>query len=174
MPRFFVPITIEDLKAKIDAIRKEKAREDEYLADIPREWSKNIEKDLAKVEFDFENCDLDGSEFGGEWCGYHTLDNGLTFLGVKAGGDWELPIFFIVYWDGKNLRAYIPTEGNPWNTTSKQAFGNDPDADYENAKKRWPEIIGDKKAEDMEGSLDMEFNSEEAFKDIQERILRKE
>jgi len=169
MPRFFVPITIEDLKSKIQPFLDKADCGDNNV----RYLSKSIEKDLSKVEFDFENCDLDGSEFGGEWCGYHTLDNGLTFLGVKAGGDWELPIFFVVYWDGKNLRAYIPEEGNPWNTTTKQAFGNDADADYENVKKRWPEIIGDRQPEDMYGPPDVDFDADAAFKDIKDRILPK-
>ena len=38
-------------------------------------------------------------------------------------------MFFIIYWDGKKLRAYVPTDGNPWNTDTKEAYGNDEEKD---------------------------------------------
>lgn len=40
--------------------------------------------------------------------GYHSFPTGLSFLGVQQGGDYEMPIFYIMYCDGKQLRAYIP------------------------------------------------------------------
>ena len=61
--------------------------------------------------------------------GYQELDNGMMLLGVNAGGDWEKAIYFCIYWDGKQLRAYIPTEGNTWNTLNKVAVGNDDECD---------------------------------------------
>ncbi len=98
-----------------------------------------ITRDLSKVNFDNENMDANPKYApeiinGGKYClknyvGLHTLDNGLTFLGVTAGGDWESPIFFILYSDGKDLRGYIPKKGNTWNPINKSAFGNDERAD---------------------------------------------
>ena len=89
-----------------------------------------INKDLAKVCFDTENLTCKGSQFKmnddkGEYIGFHTLPNGLSYLGLAAGGDWELPLFFIIYWDGKKLRGYIPTYGNTFNSAVKTAFGSE-------------------------------------------------
>jgi len=106
MPRYFVPITKEELNQKI---------EEAEVSIGSVNLTPQIEKDLEKVQFDWENRDPQG---------FHTLDNGLTFLGGSAGGDWEYPVSFIIYWDGKKLRAYIPTEGNYFNRTTKFAYGN--------------------------------------------------
>jgi hypothetical protein len=88
-----------------------------------------IYKDLSKVHFDWENyfCEIHPSvdSFGG----LVTLPNGLTVLCCNAGGDWEAPVCFILYWDGKQVRAYIPDRGNLWNRKSKRAYGNDLEAD---------------------------------------------
>jgi hypothetical protein len=111
MARYFVPISIEKLREKIES-------EITNLCDLSQ-----FKKDL-KVKFDCENITTTG-EFGPKKLGgYHTLENGLTFLGVCAGGDWEIPCFFIIYFEGKKLRAYIPTDGNLWNTDTKMAYGN--------------------------------------------------
>lgn len=96
-----------------------------------------IEKDLEKVEFDLENYETDPDGFRDHMplVGYQTIGE-LTFLGVSAGGDWEIPIFFLIYVDEKNkLRAYIPSKGNAYNTQTKSAYGNYEDEDEEQAKK---------------------------------------
>ena len=127
MPRYFVPETEDSLRARlIDALTNHDEYEDgddfngfSYI----RSLTPQIEKDLAKCQFDTENvmcCPRDNS-----MTGYHTLRNGLTYLGIFAGGDWEQGVFFIIYWDGKKLRAYVPTKGNPYNHTTKEAYGND-------------------------------------------------
>ena len=93
-----------------------------------------VMKDLRKVDFSTENLEwLPGEAYGnvGGICGFQTLPNGLTYLGVTAGGDWESPLFFIIYHDGQKLRAYIPKDGNTWNLKTKMAYGN---AEGENAK----------------------------------------
>lgn len=112
--------------------------------------------DLAKVEFDFENFEFNHLE--------ETIGNAngilgyrkfwtrspltcFSFIGWSAGGDWEHPVVFVVYLDqdGKTFRAYIPKEGNVWNYDTKQAFGNDEDADEvfleKWIKKNRPELI---------------------------------
>lgn len=44
--------------------------------------------------------------------GFHTFENGLTFLGCAAGADGEImPLFFIIYYDGDRLRVYCPKDG---------------------------------------------------------------
>lgn len=107
--------------------------------------SAEVVKDLKKVNFDCENVSADPKLAYGEatvegglenYVGLHTLNNGLSYLGVTAGGDWEYPIFFIIYWDGSKLRGYIPKEGNTWNTKTKSALGNDEEEDAKFLAKR--------------------------------------
>jgi hypothetical protein len=123
----------EDYEQNEDAEKKAKdeGKERDPLDDaycILQDLTPKVAKDLGKVQFSTENM---------EWteqddlplCGFHEQANGLTFLGISAGGDWESPVFFIIYWDGTELRAYIPTDGNPWNKTTKKAYGNSEKAD---------------------------------------------
>jgi hypothetical protein len=127
-------ITEQELADKIDtALTALGGSYYEYKNLTPR-----VAQDLSKVSFDLENVCVSREEaFRGfdNLVGLHTLPSGLAYLGLGAGGDWEIPIFFIIYWDGKELRGYIPKDGNPWNTDTKAAYGNDADADVANAKK---------------------------------------
>jgi hypothetical protein len=52
------------------------------------------------------------------------LDSGVPALFVHAGGDWEYPICFLIYWDGKTFRGYVPTKGQAYNKKQKAAIGN--------------------------------------------------
>jgi len=107
-----------------------------YLRDIIEQ----VRADLSKVNFDTENCEWSPEEaYMGtrEIAGFRTLPNGLTYLGVIAGGDWECPVFHIIYWDGAKLRGYVPTDGNTWNTDTKEAYGNNEEADDKNSQKRF-------------------------------------
>lgn len=92
-----------------------------------------INKDLSKVCFNDENevFTQNGAftDNPNNLCGFHTLDNGFTFLGGMAGGDWEKPVFFIIYWDGQKLRGYIPAYGNTYNANLNTAFGSEEDSD---------------------------------------------
>lgn len=139
MSRKFARISGSDLMVKIKAL----GTEEDY---VPKAWDgpndgfefhelvSNLKKDL-KVEFDCENSEYENDRHDkNSLLGIQELPNGLTFCGCYAGGDWEGPVFFIIYWDGK-VRAYIPTDGNPWNRTSKQAYGNDEDGDLADAIK---------------------------------------
>ena len=122
-------------------------------------FTSKINDDLKKVNFDFENWNIgnadpsferypsDHSGFCNYPVGYETLPNGLPVLFVNAGGDWECPICFCIYWDGKTLRAYIPDEGNFWNRKEKCAYGSEAepteedDEIAENGKEADPDLI---------------------------------
>jgi hypothetical protein len=157
MPRQFAPISIEALKTKIDAVMGEggvHALIEKLAGDI-------------KVSFDLEN--VSAKAFGPKTVmGYHTEPNGLTYCGFAAGGDWEHPVYFMVYWDGKKLRGYVPTEGNPWNRMSNTAYGNDDAGDLKDAKKRWSDKF--KGAEGI-GAGDLAFDAEAIRRDFLARIL---
>lgn len=119
--RNFAPISIDELKAKIDAA----------LAGAGNRYNLRtvIEADL-KVKFGFENFEQkrNRSAADNSLMGYHTEVNGLTYCGLSAGDDGEFPVFFVVYWDGNKLRAYIPTEGNIWNKKTNKAYSANGDA----------------------------------------------
>ena len=118
--------------------------------------------DLSKVIFDMENCDWDGEDFtsddilgdkASQILGYHRLDNGLEYFGILAGGDWEIPLFFIIYTDGKKLRAYIPTYGNSFNAELGTAIGSEYESDkfdkvFKKYAKAYPTLLKDKYAND--------------------------
>jgi hypothetical protein len=88
-----------------------------------------IDNDLTKIEFDFENCCIgeNNENYEGYPCGYKVLPSGIPVLLVNAGGDWEFPICFALYFDGKSIRGYIPTEGNVFDKKNKSAYGNHDD-----------------------------------------------
>jgi hypothetical protein len=81
--------------------------------------TKTIYKDLSKVEFEWENCDK-VDDHGDN--GYIEPVEGLHTQLMYVGGDGEMPIHFALYWDGKELRAYVPSKGNPWDKEEKIAW----------------------------------------------------
>lgn len=92
-----------------------------------------IGEGLKRVSFDFENYEyIRGSLIGqfGNLLGPRYFGK-VPAVGCAAGGDWEYPVFFIVYMDhdGVTLRSYIPKNGNTWNHDTESAFGNDEKAD---------------------------------------------
>ncbi len=128
-----------------------------------------LAKDLAKVEFSFENFDYqkNNSDPAG-FCGIQTLGD-LTYCGCTSGGDWEYPVSFVVYWDGKQLRGYIPKEGNTWNYKTGKAFGNDEKADVKFLKKYFNKDTFEEDYEPDDGSILLDHNK--MLKAIQERII---
>jgi len=139
MSRFATKITLDELKSKLE---KYLGGEEywEFPYNLP---NKIIESDLAKVNFDFENWDVgnasqnydeyptDHQGFNGYPCGYEVLENGMPVLFVNAGGDWECPICFCIYWDGKALRGYIPKDGNVYNVKEKCAYGSEESGNFD-------------------------------------------
>jgi len=140
MPRSFALISMDEFNRKFDSVTGENG-----LLDY-RALENKVAKDL-KVDFDLEN--VGENYIPKNIIGVHVLPNGLVYRGIMAGGDWEHPLFWIVYWDGRRLRAYIPTDGNPYNTDTMQAYGNDPEADGKNIGKRYPDLY-DKHLDDKQ------------------------
>ena len=94
-----------------------------------------IKKD-KKFEFDYENLEINPKDTMGGFpkdetlVGFGKTDSGIPFLGCMAAGDWEMPLFFIIYYDGKKLRMYIPSYGNVVNLDFKCAFGSEDSSEY--------------------------------------------
>ncbi|MNC01388.1 hypothetical protein D3C75_487350 [compost metagenome] len=83
-----------------------------------------IMKDLSKIEFSPENTYASPNEWEGPGVGFQSIGD-FNFVGVYAGGDWETPVYYILYIDNKDkVRAYIPTDGNLFNRKLKMAFGS--------------------------------------------------
>lgn len=131
-------ITLSELQQKMGKYIKDPnspnyGNNEEFPYNLP---VKVLESDLTKIEFDFENyCIGDAdpmfktypTDYKGYCnypCGYKILPSGLPVLFVNAGGDWEFPICFVLYFDGKGIRGYIPTEGNVFDKKNKSAYGN--------------------------------------------------
>jgi len=174
MARYFTEkITKEELEQKITHIEKTDFDDDTYYYN---QLTEQVSKDLAKVQFDCENMDIHSmygdsvQDHGSRYLGYNTLENGLSYLGINAGGDWETPIFFMLYWDGKSIRGYVPKEGNTWNQVTKQAFGNDEKKDIEALKK-----LGIYSNEGYgHGRDNIKFDFDKMMQEIQHHITYKE
>lgn len=87
----------------------------------------DVEKDWSKIDFSTENMDVIAERV--------TAD-GVPYLQIRAGGDWETPLVCIIYFDGKKLRGYVPKDGNTYNHRTKSAFGNN-DSDAAECKTRF-------------------------------------
>lgn len=92
--------------------------------------------DISSVNFDTENMEQFGTEYSYNHLpglenldGYEMLgkegESAFPVLWVAAGGDWELPLVFILFIgeDGK-LHGYVPEDGNAYNHEKKAAYGN--------------------------------------------------
>lgn len=145
-----IKIPLQDFKEKILAvIDKSRCTENGYfsmsqfLSVLPQ-----VRKDILKIQFDFENSFIEPEDWMGDdnFVGFQELH--IPFLGCMAGGDWEEPVFFIIYHDGKKFRGYVPVCGNVFNRDTKEAIGNDEEADCEFLAEteldyHWPSIKKD-------------------------------
>lgn len=86
----------------------------------------SVQKDIGKVSFSLENVIPEKltSDFHPYFKDYGLCTVGdFSFFGLWAGGDWQHPVFFILYWyDDKKLRAYIPKDGNQYHKKEKRAY----------------------------------------------------
>lgn len=76
-----------------------------------------VVKDWSKISFSTENLEVVSTP---------STPDGIPYLSLMVGGDWETPLVAIVYFDGKTLRGFVPKNGNPYNHRQKSAFGNHP------------------------------------------------
>ena len=104
----------------------------------PRKFLATLVKDF-KVDFDVENIDFSCFPEGDSFLGVRCLDYKsvqLPFAICRASGDWQFPIYFVVYISpADKFRAYIPKNGNTYNFDTKTAFGEDEESDNKFIKK---------------------------------------
>jgi hypothetical protein len=113
-------ITLDDLKSRLNKY----INYDEDSDGFPYNLPEKALSDISKIEFDFENWCIGHQGYVGYPCGYHILPSGIPILLVNAGGDWEFPVCFALYFDGKGIRGYVPSEGNVFDQEAKIAYGN--------------------------------------------------
>lgn len=84
-------------------------------------YTAKLYKDIwgGKYKFDSENVECRG--------GIKMSNKGFPYLLCYAGGDWECPVCFFIYFDGTHFRGYIPLKGNAINTKTKSAFDDGDD-----------------------------------------------
>lgn len=166
-----VPYTEQQLEERILTVAK---CEDltRAVARISSPWAKNskVAKDLRKVEFGRENLAVDTIECEwvsgpGSWLGFHTSESGFAYLGCAAGGDDEFPVCFAIYFDGTDLRGYIPQYHNTYNTKTKKAFGTD--YSYNCIEEEIEQYLG---IDNDEFDYSDEFEESGLFEDIESRI----
>jgi hypothetical protein len=136
------------------------------------ELTPQVAKDLSKINFDCENW-IDSPKHTNHplknVLGFTTLSgSGFTFFGFLCGGDWELPVFSILYLYQNKLRGYTPTGGNTWNLKTKEAYGNSPPDDLVDIQKRYGVTI-----EDVE-SFEVPDAEKLIIEDIKKHIALKE
>lgn len=130
----FVPMELDEFKRlMLDKLPEVTYGAEDYDDSFDNYWDYLgliVGKMDNNIEVDFENfgCGIGKRKYT---CydleGFNRLDNGFCFLGCHAAGDWEVPVFFIIYWDGNEFRGYIPENGNVYNKDVNSAFGNNCD-----------------------------------------------
>ena len=118
--RKYFPDSLDLLKEKIN----KKFVDDDGDLDINSNLSDRMIREL-KVEFDWENVEIEKSGNKFVYCGYHSFAD-FDFFGVSAGGDWQYPTFFLFYLDhNKELRIFTPGDGQVWDKLNCKPYDND-------------------------------------------------
>ena len=74
-----------------------------------------VRTDWTTVEFSPENVSVVGER---------VTTGGVPYIMILAGGDWETRVACVIYFDGEDMRGYVPKDGNSYNRMTKSAFGN--------------------------------------------------
>ena len=117
----------------------------------------------GKYKFDNENRDCRG--------GIKMSSKGFPYLQCYAGGDWECPVCFFVYFDGTHFRGYVPLKGNAINRDTNQAFGNDYYKEDSSEVKFLKKEFGVKTKEELPiDADDVDFNTDACLEDFLSRV----
>lgn len=95
--------------------------------------------------------------------------SGVPYAIMMAGGDWELPALYMVYWDGQRLRGYVPTYGNCFNRKTKELFGNDEEMDAEFLAKELKMRIDE--FENFWNTFNLTYDIDKCKEDFEHRIV---
>lgn len=141
-----VKMSIEDFKREAEHVMKEFALEQRL--DLTHQSNRRSEVRNFPYRFANKHKDNAKSKFASKlyndiWNNKYKFDNeniecigdvkmskkGVPYLECYAGGDWECPVCFFIYFDGHHFRGYVPLKGNAICRTTKSAFQGDTDSD---------------------------------------------
>lgn len=132
-------------------------------------FRKLIPKEDFDIKFDLENLDYHSPIYD-EITGAIELED-RVFIGFQSGGDWEYPVYLILYLQDNKWRVYIPKEGNLINKDTMRAFGSGEEesgnTDLKYLQKIMPEEFADDEDDDFEiDDCEMILNIDAIRKDI--------
>lgn len=123
-----------------------------------------VTKDLSKIRFGHDNGTAANITGNSNFLGLHVTESGIPFIGARLCGDEEfVEVYFIVYFDGKNIRGYVPYYGNTYNPKTKAAFG----IDHEDEDEVLMNSIGKTLEDDFE---DIQADETKLLIDVNSRI----
>jgi len=167
MSRYFKKITLDEFKEKLKPMISNEEFPYEGIPDaVSKEWKVTSDWENFECGKDYNTEELKEGKvqgFSNYPCGLRMLSNGMPVLFINAGGDWEYPICFIIYWDGEKLRGYTPTKGNVFDRKEKEAFGNieyDNDEAYKIAKALLKEASGWMDVKDQLKQLEEDYKDD--------------
>ena len=83
--------------------------------------------DAVLKDLSIQNCGIDWTAEDGGIEKIGTTSNGIDYI-VAWLNDCGGPAFYVIlYWDGKNIRAYLPYKGNCIDTIDKCTFDGEHD-----------------------------------------------
>lgn len=170
--RTAVRITPKEFEEKMKNIWEKNIQDrkfslDNFVHTFCNGWVKDKPKELGTLLNDITKYDYNTENLGA--IGKVQSSNGLTYLKCYAGGDWECPVLFFIYWDGSKFRGYIPTYGNAINRKYKRAFGNGDEEDIEFLKTQ--NLDTDKELSSIIHSISYDENA--CMKDFKARVKLK-
>lgn len=88
---------------------------------------KDVDSSLPEFSINAENLGVYG--FSNSSSVIRCTKTGVPYLICWGGGDWEVPICWMLYCDGSSFRGYVPTRGNCFNLLTNELLGNDEQQD---------------------------------------------
>lgn len=128
--RGYSPISLKNFYAQVVNAIVQNSNQSKTFESFDKD---ELVKSLLKVKSISEDIKNNGVSFGSKEAGYHLykapskvmrgdLGKKLPYLHCYSRGDNEHSVDFFIYWDGLNLRAYIPNKGNTWNRKNRRAY----------------------------------------------------
>lgn len=98
--------------------------------------TKLVNKDFGIISVEPENFEAYADD------GPDKTPDGVEYIIMRMGGDGEIPVYYIVYFDeDEYLRCFLSYKGNKFNFDDMCAFGEDDAADSCDALKHYPDCV---------------------------------
>ncbi len=123
----------------------------ELVCDYLYDYDDIVDQIYVKLDVDTLSFYINPGEYdhdnGGSLLGFKRLNN-MGFCGLLVGGDYEIPIFLILFFDEEGrLKVYIPEKGNLYNKFTMETYEIEDQLDSD-MNFKWGEI-----QKDIEGKV---------------------